>query len=401
MLTEKKNLIVLVKNKLLSTDAILPVLLEIKSRHPEIRPLFLVTGTQNLDIIKKNVHLKEILDKLGAEIMCPRRDSKLAIAFWMIKFFLRLCFSKNVILKFGDTLFKHQVFMKLVSLFSNTKEIQCFINPNGQDFLKGLASETVIMHERAPEKYTYPLLFFTGNYDYYLSTLNHGDFKFFGCKDTEIPDKKLLPIGYIRRLPEWVKFMDTACRNYPLIQEKRPYFLFILSGTAPVRVDVLEEAPLRELLEEALTVLKKFNGRIHTVFKPHAITDMTVFEDILKRTGYQDYTVDHGHPMILSSKARFVMSVFYSTTMMDAYYLGIPTLEYTYYDREFLKMNNNWSFAGKYCDIFIDRDKAMLDEKIESLLKNEIKVHRSQEEIDREYPADNGQTLSFISSLLQ
>ena len=175
-------------------------------------------------------------------------------------------------------------------------------------------------------------------------------------------------------MPQWQKYMKEAIKRNRIINDGA-YFLYILTSQGR-RNECFEEPEVIELLQESLNILKKYNNRIKTIFKPHAITDIGKVEELLNKVNYSNYVVDYSHPFILSSKAKFVFGNFYSTTMFDAYYLGKPIVEYTQYDPEFFIKAGKQSEGSSCCDFFIQRDQKKLDEVLDGLINGDISVTR-------------------------
>ncbi|MCX6984143.1 MAG: hypothetical protein NT118_05230 [Lentisphaerae bacterium] len=381
---------------MISADGIMPVLLNLKDLYPDYRILFVSPSTQNCDLIRKNVHLWQCLLLLDAKILAPRRDNRFIIAVWVIKLLLMLSFSRNIIIKFGDTLFKHKSLLKVLKKISNTTEIQSLILPTLEDYHYAIKQHWAISKERkAAGNVSEPKN--SIEYDYYLTSIPPDMVRTY--YEADMPDGKIINAGYVRRMPQWINFVRESAREY-IPKERKPYFLFILS-TAGKRLDELEEPPLSELLAESLTVLKKFNSRIHTIFRPHAITDVEKFKLMLEKIDYENYSVDYGHPMILSSGAEFVIGNFFSTTLFDAYYLGIPVIEYSFYDRELLRRIGTKSYGSGCCDFFIDRDPGKLESVVASILSGNAHVTRDGSLIDTNFPVTPASFYESFSSLLK
>ena len=378
----KINLIVLTKEKLLSIDTIIPILLELKSRYPQINIIFFFPSKSNCEFVKKNVHLWACIESLNAQILAPQRENRILILCFLIRLFIQLMFCKNIIIKFGDTLFKQKQFFKYLRYVSKTIVIQALILIPVIDFQKNLAS---IWSLRPKSKKKPQYIFgkiFNEDSEYLLTSLSMNDLKRYYQDD--ITDENYIYTGYTRRLPKWEEFVDKAALSYLPIQNKK-YFLYILT-TMGLRTNFLNEPLMSDLVKETLTLLKQFNPDIQTIFKPHPITDLKVLHEIIEEVGYSNYLIDYGHPSILSSKAEFVIGNTFSNTMYDAFYNKIPIIEYSSYDRKLLKLMGNGSRGGKCCDFFIDRNPLALKEIVLSLLKGGRTVIRDRSFLDTNFP---------------
>ena len=153
------------------------------------------------------------------------------------------------------------------------------------------------------------------------------------------------------------------------------------------------------MIEESLEVMKKYNNKIKTVFKPHSITDLGKIREILDKVGYSNYVIDYSHPMVLSSNAKFVFGNVFSSIMCMAYYLGKPTVEYAQYDPELLERIGGQSLGGKFCDFFINRNRQKLDEVLHRLINGGIEVKRDPEFMRENYPDTHPQFYEFLHRL--
>jgi hypothetical protein len=161
-----------------------------------------------------------------------------------------------------------------------------------------------------------------------------------------------------------------------------------------------QEPEIGELLRETLSVLKNYNENFHTIFRPHAITDIKKLKQILEEIGYSNFSIDYGHPMILSSNAVFAIGNFFSAALFDAYFMNVPIVEYSSYDRAFLESVGGASIAGPCCNFFIDRDACKLDETIKSLIEKKIPLTRDPAIFEECFPDTTPDILPFFGKLL-
>jgi hypothetical protein len=146
-----------------------------------------------------------------------------------------------------------------------------------------------------------------------------------------------------------------------------------------------QNEPFDVLFEEVLTVLKNYNDRIATVFRPHPATDLKKMEGIIQRTGYRNYIVSYVHPTLMMSRAKFVMSIGATSLLSDAYFLKKPTLEYSHYDRRYLDLTGGQSLLFEHADHFINRSPGKLRETIDRLLEPQTQIVRDDEFIRKEF----------------
>ncbi|MBU4376239.1 MAG: hypothetical protein KKD29_02025 [Candidatus Omnitrophica bacterium] len=386
-----KNLVYLCKDRLVSIDQLLPILMEIKALYPETNLLIVFSKDKQLKLIQTNYILWDCIQSMKARIYVMRAKNKLVTVIRLIKFISLLSFKDNIIMREKDTLPLHNIVMKILRKLSKIKEVKIYLGVQSATFFRNANTLAVISGERKGR--STKSHFFDGNYDYFLSSLSPKQLE--DGLNVKAPRNKIITTGYTRKLPVWQNYMDEAIKRNKIINNDT-YFLYILTNTYK-RSATLEEPEMIELVEESLDSLKKYNSRIKTIFKPHAHTDMTKVKNLLDRINYSNYIIDYAHPFISSSKAKFVFGNVYSITMLDAYYQGRPIVEYCQYDPELFDRIGKQSYGGeRYCDFFIYRDKKKLDEILGKLINNEIKVERDPKFMQDSFPETPPQFYEFL-----
>lgn len=389
-----KNLIYVCKNKLGGIDTILPIFMEIKTLYPETKFILVPFSNKHLNAIRENYNIWEAIQLMNPRVYVIKTGNKFFTLIRLIIFIAKLFFRDNIILREGPTLPLHSIVMKILKKFSRTKEIKTYLSVPSPDFAKNLHISSSLLRERIG---VYPRTdYFRGNYDYFLSALSSSQLK--EAFNLEAPKSKMITTGYTRKLPKWQKFMDKAGRENKIINNDS-YFLYILTYTGQ-RFRNMKEPDVIELVEESLDVLKKYNNKIKTVFKPKSTTDIDEILKFLDRLNYSNYAIDYSHPMILSSKAKFIFANVYSCTMFDAYYQGKPVVEYCQYDPELFERIGRRSYGGRYCDFCIYRDKQKLDEVLDKLINDEVKVNRDPNFIESSFPDTPQEFYNFWHKLL-
>lgn len=399
-LRRQRNVFYFCKAKLIGIDCILPLLMEIRERFNEVNLVVVFPDAFTRENIKRNRHIWKVLtEELGCVFLTlkNREDEegplswfgKLRYLYSLLQIVSRMALNRNVVLKNGDLIRWHRPLMSAIKKISSTVEIYVFT--------LGLTSEHLILQQighdlnrmrleggkRRPgfdggKKSSGP-----GDYDYFIAS--NGREVLDQIYGIHVEEGRFLQIGYHRRLSKWLSFVEREAEK--LSFRKGEYFVYFLGGVIDQkRYPALEEPKYRELVEESLAVLSKFNDSIKTVFKPHIITDMAVFEDILKHVGYRNYSIDYSHPMILSRGARFVISTNFSTVFFDSYYLGTPVVLYTRYDLELARLLGGRSEGGEACDYFVNRDPVVLEQIVRQLVHEGTKPERRADFLQENYP---------------
>jgi hypothetical protein len=194
----------------------------------------------------------------------------------------------------------------------------------------------------------------------------------------------VIRVGYTRGLESWRRYLEQRAADYFPKEVKGEYLFFavpVMSGG--VRGE--ENEPFDVLFEEALSVLREYNDRITTVFRPHPATDLKKMDAIIQRKGYRNYIVSYVHPTLMMSRAKFVMSIGATSLLSDAYFLKKPTLEYSHYDHRYLEITGDQSLLFEHADHFINRDPKKLKETVDKLLEPETPIVRDDEFIRKEF----------------
>jgi hypothetical protein len=386
----KTNLIILPKERLISIDAVIPVIMELKTRHPKCRLFFVLPSKNHFEVLNKNVHLMECLNLMNAEIIHPPLGGRIIRFFYILRLLIRFSFSRNFFFKAGDIIYKHKIFMKILKKISRTKEIQLLLISPIKNYCRERVAVWKTIVDREPGKVLGQAL--DDDDDFLLTSVTEEDInKYY---DRGVPHDKYIYSGYVRNFDQWKKFFPAAVDSYSLIKQQ-PYCLFILT-TMGKRLNQIEEPPISEVFKESLIQLKQFNSRMHTVIRPHPITDMAILERILDEVQYENFTIDYGHPAILASKAEFVIGNSFSNTMYDAYILKRPIVLYTGYHKTWRDKFMKWPFV----DFMFDRDPEPFSETISKLLDKKVTITRDETFIKENFPEPPKAFYDFFEKLL-
>lgn len=389
------NLVAIFRNKLVGIDSLLPILMELKTRHSAVRIILVFMNKNDQTLVKKNYHIWGALRQIQAEIIILRyRNTKLSAARAWLKLIVKLALDNNIILKSHDVLPKQAFTMACLRCISRVKEIKTFLLTVTHEGYENHYEQARLFSERQGKSFALP--YFSGRYGYFLSTLAEKQFlDFFKIK---APSNKIIHVGYVRRLPTWQKYMETAWLNDAQLPAS-PYFVYILA-TLGKASNLMDEPEMRELLAESLKIFKQYNQRILTVFRPHSVTDVKALEQLLKEIGYANYVIHYGHPMILTARAKFVFGNYFSNTMFDAYYQGRPILEYSQIDPEMKAKIHHGSFGGRCADMLIHRDPTALRKIADQWINQDIAVKRDRDFIESNFSQTSERFYQFWESVL-
>ena len=332
----------------------------------------------------------ECLNLMNAEIIHPPLGGRIIRFFYILRLLIRFSFSRNFFFKAGDIIYKHKIFMKILKKISRTKEIQLLLISPIKNYCRERVAVWKTIVDREPGKVLGQAL--DDDDDFLLTSVTEEDInKYY---DGGVPHDKYIYSGYVRNFDQWKKFFPAAVDSYSLIKQQ-PYCLFILT-TMGKRLNQIEEPPISEVFKESLIQLKQFNSRMHTVIRPHPITDMAILERILDEVQYENFTIDYGHPAILASKAEFVIGNSFSNTMYDAYILKRPIVLYTGYHKTWRDKFMKWPFV----DFMFDRDPEPFSETISKLLDKKVTITRDETFIKENFPEPPKAFYDFFEKLL-
>ena len=370
-----KNIAAIVYYKIKTTDSVIPLMMEFKKKQPTARLWFLFPDPPTLELIKKNQNLWAAIQFIGAKTISVRQENRVLTLLSLLRLFYIFSFSRTVFIKFGQ-LPLHNILIALLRKLGRILEIKCFLPPHPKRQL--IAKHRLTVYKRKIRGQPLVVDIFSkefGDYDYFASTITADMFR--EIYELDPPEKKLLNIGYVRALPEWKKYLENliASSRY---NGKEPYVLYLVSALTKFSVGI-EEPTQADSFEESLKVLRKFQWRFKTVFKPNAETREEDIRRVCAKTNFENWEISYEHPMVLAANAKFVVSYYFSNAMLDVFYLGKPILEYRWRDPKVVEMLGGSSSGQEYCDFFSYRDPEKFENDIQTVLSGDYTINRGEE----------------------
>jgi len=372
--TNNKEILVIVKNKLMSTDTVLPILIELKNRF-DISSIVVVNDKLAHEGINKNVVIRDAIKYAGIELYTGvdssskiiRKLSKVGFFLFVLYKLLRgvkiihfgifNVFPFTIIGRiFGEKLYYLQSssfthsYEKFNKIIGRSPSIETPISRNIVAFNSGMR------HLAATNK-------------------NH----------------KIYMFGSTRTRSSWKNYIDKRSNNYfnkyhSNVDMSKGCIVFILAYFGELNLQRLPNESLTILLEKTIKVLEEVRGDLPVFLKPHVFTDLDIVEKSLN--GRDGFYLTYLHPSVLASKAKVFICNTYSTTMADAHSLGVKTVEYSDYNDEAIKLSKGKSSGYEHIDEFINNDQRKFKEKIKSILSsnspNKVNVYSNKEGADAE-----------------
>ncbi|MEW5772887.1 MAG: hypothetical protein AB1916_05125 [Thermodesulfobacteriota bacterium] len=377
----RHNAIMVCKKKLGSADTMLPVFLTIKQRYPDTRFWILFPTQETLELNRLNHELWAGIQSLSPTVVVTRGGNTLRTIGILLRLLAAFAFSGNVFFKITDAIPAHRKFIAALRLVSRTIEVKCFnLSLWPLEGVRNIIAEYELVHARKGKQVDQnPLI---GVYDSFFSTAAAEDFQ--SMLGVAVDRARYVQTGHPRRLPAWRQFLERTAAANPVVNGPR-YCLFIMASLA--MRSALNEPSGLELFRDAVEVLARHQDEVRIILKPHATTDVALLHTVMQECGVSNYSVEFAHAMVLSVKAEFVIGYHYSTTMIDAYFLGKPVIEYCGTDPESMKLfAGSTSISGGCHDYYIHRDKSRLAEVVAGLLNGTLSPARDQEFMERSFP---------------
>jgi hypothetical protein len=349
-----KDIIVIVKDKLMSVDTVIPILIELKENYG-ISSTVMVDGELAHRGINENIVLRDAIDYVGLELFfgssSPYRFlRKLNKIKWLIFITWKLIIGTKI-LHFGIfTVFpfsfigkfflKNLYFLQSDSFkhsYSKFDEVvnknPCTISPIGNNIV---AFNNGMRH---------------------LKILNDS--------------QKVFMFGATRVRKSWINYIGKRSEYYVQkyhnnVDFSKGCIILILSYFGRMPAQRIPNDSISIVFKKTIEVLNKEKGDLPVLLKPHVFTDL----DIVNKEIYDkdDFHITYLHPTVLASKAKVFICNTYSTTMADAYSLGVRTVEYSDYSSDVLQISGGKSLGYEYIDKFINNDKNKFKKNIKSIL---------------------------------
>ena len=180
----------------------------------------------------------------------------------------------------------------------------------------------------------------------------------------------LFEVGNPRMLPTWQQYLESVAYRYLSEKLTEPYFFFVLGPIETPNPFNNNEWDDFAILN-GLRIMKEYNDKIFTVFKPHPLTNMAQFQKMLEDIEYKNYIILNIHPFIISKKAKFALSLFSSTVLVDVHDVGCPTIDFVHYDGRGMDVIGQNSLLNNYVDYYIDGDEEELKATVDGLLNKD------------------------------
>ena len=140
----------------------------------------------------------------------------------------------------------------------------------------------------------------------------------------------------------WLK---DACKNKKMI-----LFLF---GTFERMSSYKEDIDGMKLLIQTIENFKLVKNAF-IIIKPHANANIKKLDNVLRENNLTNFKIINMHVSVLSNYCNYAVCNYMSFALVDAWFRGVTTIEYTSYNSKILKETNNKSLYPEFVDYFLD-----------------------------------------------
>lgn len=358
---QRPTIYVFLNKKLVTCDAIIPILLDIRERHESCRCRFICLEPKTLETIRANVVLWDAMQILGSTTYVDRGKSVLGWAkrkLEMIALILRVSvaarFRRSSILHFGVLDPWPLRFAYLVN-----RRRTWYVESVGVGY-----SPTEFAVDNLDKQRSVPQVTAAG-------ALLAFSPEWRAFKNKRLSQKPRFVVGYPHLRSAWLRYVDEVADRY-LLESNASFgdrkIIAIMLGQLSTMAKLATQDALPVLLEETLEVLAPLSEEYAVVLKPHAITNLEALETILARHR-GNFIVSYLHPSVLAARAKVFICNFYSTTLTNARFAGVPTIEYSHYSPAMLGITQGSSVRPDFVDYFINKDQERLREIVHQLLE--------------------------------
>jgi hypothetical protein len=361
---KKKKLIVFSKNKLVSMDAIIPLLIEMKEIY-RIQSDIVIFDQLAYESIKENIVIKDALQYIGRDLYITKGANNKILrrvyAAYYLLFIIYDAFRGAKLIHFGvlDQ-------WPLKALGYTFKNNVYHMQSNGYNF------------DKFQYKSTKPI-------EYKLvgrNLVSFGSKYIKGRLLSEHKVKKVFNFGPPKKRSNWIQYIynksDYYFNKYHNNIDVSCGIIVIIMSSLDKYTPTLRDSykTQAELFIKTLNVLSKFDNKIPIFIKPHIYTNLALLDSLI--VGNDNITITYLHPSVLATKSRVFISNQFSNTLADAHSLGVTTIEYTDYPERILKETKGRSVSYKFVDHFINNDMNHFESIITEILNKDFTLSYNQ-----------------------
>jgi hypothetical protein len=365
-LMSRKKIIVFVRNKLITVDTVIPILIELKQLY-DIQSNIIVFDELAHNGIRENVVIRDAVRYVGKELYITNGIKnkvlrRARVVFYLSSIILDI-FRGSKILHFG-ALDQYPLSMLGYIFRKNVYLMQ----GNAYDFkyskYKSIAGNNPIKRKLTGDN----LVVFGENHNY--NTKDKIVYKF------EPPKTRNSWLQYVYNKNNF--YFKHYHNNIETSQGIIVLIMSSLDGYSPVLRNPYQTQV--DLFKKTLSALSEFSKKNPIFIKPHIYTNMQLLNDLTR--GVKGISITYLHPSILATKSKVFIANEFSNTLADAHSLGVKTVEFTDYSDKMLKATKGKSIDSNFVSYFINNDISRFKEVVTSILNKDFNLKKSCGNID-------------------
>ncbi|MCZ6771024.1 MAG: hypothetical protein O7G83_03415 [Proteobacteria bacterium] len=379
----REMLVVFLNNKLITSDTIAPMMLELKERYPAMDIRFYCFDQETYEIIRRNEIVFDALERAGRLAVFKGASGnsvfgKAVAVLNLARFAWLGLFGRATFLHFRAL---NEMPLKILSRINRRRTFMCQGSTLALSATEAEIDKVTSLNRRARmiEPTAVGLIGFDANWPYFTEAVAAG-----------LPQFLVTP-----------PFKRPAWRHYLEDRVDRDFGGIGLSSDGRLVTMVLSSMDRSELLanpgdfpvlfEETLRLIAEALPGMPVVVKPHPATpkrDLKRQHEIVERSGNRNVIITELHPMLLATRSICFVGNTFSSTFATAQLLGVPTIEYTHYGAVALKASTGGSMRPDLVDEFINRDPAKMKRTLARLARPGAARRRAEvpaSELDARY----------------
>lgn len=378
----RPKLLVFLAPKIISTDAVLPLVYEVKARYPKVRVTFYVPndswpdgsydneeGSRTWGVLQKNETLWQAMCHVGrVRVLRMYDDSGRS---WLANRLVRLLILLRLT---GACIFCGP--LSMLFLFVPGSHFGRFVNSLGRKLGRTYEVESQKYMGSGFRQVEQQLNAGTG---VDAQPFADASISFSPDHEQHMPYGERYLLGIPTLFPAWRDYCERESRDFfeEFYQQHPatrglPVILYCVSivdeqlgyGQEELR---LGTGGMQHGFEEIMEALASVASQALIFLKPHYITNRAILDTHVRQAGNKNLFVTNVHPLVILPRATLQISCGFSTTLWDGKALGVTTVEYSDYSDKYLRLLNNKAFEPLATDYFVNNDKNALGKLLTGL----------------------------------
>ncbi|MGE4297183.1 MAG: hypothetical protein AB7E47_04065 [Desulfovibrionaceae bacterium] len=383
------NVVVFLRPKLITVDAVLPLCMELKQRYPKSNVLFCVpndswpdtaneNGLRTWNLLQRNTTLWDGMRNVGDVLLyCSYYNKYRArivnilqrLKAFSVVLLLLLISKKCCLIQFVEpTSRMMSMLTSLARIFGKAYSVESrmYVGETMQRIVEQ-HKDMVVQDSRS---YVDGVISFSPSHFY----------REIGCSS-----KALLGCSHL--FPSWKEYIRQESESFyrefyaehpDLYGKKIVVFCLGIVGTVlqygTYEMRLGPEGP-GTLFLQAMDVLRSFDDDIVVFLKPHFVTNVPYVEAVVSSQNGGNFFVTYEHPEVLLGRAHVQLACLFSMTLWMGKMCGVPTIEFSDYSEMLLEVMNHSGYEPDAVDYFINNDVERLKNVIRSLVQSEPKAN--------------------------